>query len=181
MALSTRLRVILGLALLMLAVQLYNAASGYSLVGHGILPRHLWGLQGIVFAPFLHGSMAHLLSNLVPFLVLSWLVATEGVGRYLRVVLLVCLVGGGLVWLVGRSSLHVGASGLIFGLWTYLLARAWYQRSLASLGLALIALVAYSVMLAGFVPVPGVSFESHIAGAFAGILAARWLHAGQGT
>ncbi|BAP46245.1 rhomboid family intramembrane serine protease [Pseudomonas sp. 21LCFQ02] len=180
MAFSTRLRVILGLAALMLAVQIYNAASGYSLVGHGILPRHLSGLQGIALAPLLHGSFAHLLSNLLPFLVLSWLVATEGVKRYAWVVILVCLFGGGLVWVFGRTSLHVGASGLIFGLWTYLLARVWYQRSFASLLVALIALAGYSGLVLGFLPSPGVSFESHIGGALAGIFAARLLHAGQG-
>lgn len=179
MAFSTRLRVILGLALLMVAVQIYNAASGYSLDVHGIFPRKLSGLQGIVFAPLVHGSFAHLLSNLLPFLVLSWLVATEGVKRYAGVVLLVCLFGGGLVWMFGRTSLHVGASGLIFGLWTYLLARVWYQRSFASLLVALIALAGYGGLVLGFLPSPGVSFESHIGGAVAGIFAAKLLHAGQ--
>lgn len=177
MALSTRFRLILGLSLLMAGVQLVNAFSGYSLVQHGILPRTVWGLQGLVFAPLLHGSFAHLLSNLLPFMVLSWLVATEGVKRYAWVVALVCLLGGGLVWLFGRTSLHVGASGLIFGLWAYLLARVWYQRSFASLLVALVTLVAYSGLIMGFVPMPGVSFESHIAGAVAGVIVARLMHA----
>ncbi|WP_456362326.1 rhomboid family intramembrane serine protease [Pseudomonas syringae] len=161
----------------MAGVQVFNAVTGYSLVQHGILPRTLWGLQGIVFAPWLHGSFAHLLSNLLPFIVLSWLVATEGVKRYAWVVLLVCVLGGALVWLFGRTSLHVGASGLIFGLWAYLLARVWYQRSFASLLVALVTLVAYSGLVAGFVPVPGVSVESHIAGALAGVIVARLMHA----
>ncbi|KQQ55002.1 protease [Pseudomonas sp. Leaf127] len=161
----------------MAGVQLVNAVTSYSLVQHGILPRTLWGLQGIVFAPWLHGSFAHLLSNLLPFMVLSWLVATEGVKRYAWVMVLVCLLGGALVWLFGRTSLHVGASGLIFGLWAYLLARVWYQRSVASLLVALVTLFAYSGLIVGFVPVPGVSFESHAAGALAGVIVARLIHA----
>lgn len=176
MRVSLRLKVIIGLSLLLVAVQVVNMLTGYWLVSFGIVPRSLDGLRGIVLAPFIHGSVAHLLGNLVPFMVLSWLVATEGVRRYAWVVGLVSLIGGLLVWLFGRSSLHVGASGLIFGLWAYLLARAWYQRSVASLLLALIALAGYSGLIYGFLPVAGVSFESHIAGAMAGICVAWLMH-----
>jgi membrane associated rhomboid family serine protease len=177
MSFSLRLKVVLGLSLLMAAVQLANAFTGYWLVSFGIVPRSLEGLRGIVLAPLIHGSFAHLLGNLVPFAALSWLVATEGVRRYAWVVALIVLLGGSLVWVFGRASLHVGASGLIFGLWTYLLARAWYQRSLASLLLAIIALAGYSGLIYGFLPAAGVSFESHIAGAVAGICVARLMHA----
>lgn len=171
-----RIRVILVLAALMVVIQIVNSVTGDSLVHHGIIPRSIYGLQGVIFAPFLHGSFRHLLSNLVPFIVLSWLVSTEGLGRYLRVALLVTLLGGALVWVFGRTSVHVGASGLIFGLWTYLLARAWFQRSFASLLVALAALAGYSGLVYGFIPVPGVSVESHIAGAVAGVLVAWLMH-----
>ncbi len=171
-----RIRVILVLAALMVVIQIVNSVTGDSLVRHGIIPRSIYGLQGVIFAPFLHGSFRHLLSNLVPFIVLSWLVSTEGLGRYLRVALLVTLLGGALVWVFGRASVHVGASGLIFGLWTYLLARAWFQRSFASLLVALAALAGYSGLVYGFIPVPGVSVESHIAGAVAGVLVAWLMH-----
>lgn len=176
MSVSLRLKVIIGLSLLLVAVQVVNMLTGYWLVSFGIVPRSFDGLRGIVLAPFIHGSVAHLLGNLVPFMVLSWLVATEGVRRYAWVLGLVSLTGGLLVWLLGRSSLHVGSSGLVFGLWTYLLARAWYQRSLASLLLAMIALAGYSGLIYGFLPVAGVSFESHIAGALAGIGVAWLMH-----
>lgn len=171
-----RIRVILVLAALMVVIQIVNSVTGDSLVRHGIIPRSIYDLQGVIFAPFLHGSFRHLLSNLVPFIVLSWLVSTEGLGRYLRVALLVTLLGGALVWVFGRASVHVGASGLIFGLWTYLLARAWFQRSFASLLVALAALAGYSGLVYGFIPVPGVSVESHIAGAVAGVLVAWLMH-----
>lgn len=176
MKVSLRLKVIVGLSLLLVAVQAVNMLTGYWLVSFGLVPRSIEGLRGVVLAPFIHGSVAHLLGNLLPFMVLSWLVATEGVRRYAWVVGLVSLAGGLLVWLFGRTSLHVGASGLIFGLWTYLLARAWYQRSVASLLLALIALVGYSGLIYGFLPAAGVSFESHIAGALAGVGVAWLMH-----
>lgn len=170
------LRVILGLAAVMVAVQVINTFTGNSLVYHGLFPRTLSGLQGIVFSPFLHGSVRHLLSNLLPFVVLSWLVATEGLQRYIRVVLLIALLGGLMVWVIGRPVLHVGSSGLIFGLWTYVLARAWYQHSLISFGIAIIALFGYSGLVFGFIPVPGVSIESHLCGALAGIFVAWLMH-----
>ena len=171
------LRTILALAALMIAVQVINSLTANSLLGHGLIPRTWSGLQGIIFSPFLHGSVQHLLSNLLPFIVLSWLVATEGMQRYGRVVLLITLFGGLLVWAVGRPTIHVGASGLIFGLWAYLLARAWFQRSLISFAVALITLVGYSGLILGFIPVPGVSVESHISGALAGIFVAWLMHA----
>lgn len=176
MNIGNGLRIILGLAALMIVTQVVNSLTANSLLQHGLIPRTLAGLQGILFSPFLHGSVRHLLSNLVPFIVLSWLVATEGVQRYVRVALLVGLLGGLLVWIVGRPTIHVGASGLIFGLWAYLLARAWYQRSLVSFAIALITLLGYSGLILGFIPVPGVSFESHLAGAVAGIFVAWLMH-----
>lgn len=176
MAIGRSLRVILGLAAVMVAVQVINTLTGNSLLYHGLFPRTLSGLQGIVFSPFLHGSVRHLLSNLLPFVVLSWLVATEGLQRYVRVALLVSLLGGLMVWVIGRPVMHVGASGLIFGLWTYVLARAWYQRSLMSFGIAIVALVGYSGLIFGFIPVPGISVESHLCGALAGIFVAWVMH-----
>jgi len=170
------LRVILGLAAVMVLVQLVNSLTANSLLHFGLIPRTLYGLQGIVFAPFLHGSVRHLLSNLLPFIVLSWLVATEGVQRYVRVAMLVALLGGLMVWVIGRPVIHVGASGVIFGLWAYLLARAWYQRSLVSFAVALITLLGYSGLIFGFIPVPGVSIESHLSGALAGIVVAWLMH-----
>ncbi|KPX15959.1 Rhomboid family protein [Pseudomonas amygdali pv. dendropanacis] len=176
MEFSKRLKVILALAAVMIAVQVLNSITGNGLIHFGIIPRNATGLRGIVFAPFLHGSIQHLLSNLLPFIVLSWLVATEGVRRYAWVAGLVCLLGGLLVWSFGRSNIHVGASGLIFGFWAYLLARAWYQRSIASVLVALLVLAGYSGLVFGFVPVAGISFESHIAGALAGICVAWLMH-----
>lgn len=176
MPIGTRTRCVLLLVAIMIAVQAINTLTGNSLVHHGLVPRTLSGLQGLVFAPFLHGSIRHLVSNLLPFAVLSGLVITEGVRRYFTVAMLIALLGGSLVWLFGRASVHVGASGLIFGLWAYVLARGWYQRSLGSVMVALAVAVFYASLVFGFIPVPGVSFESHMAGAVAGVLVGWLIH-----
>ncbi|MGA9221249.1 MAG: rhomboid family intramembrane serine protease, partial [Pseudomonas graminis] len=92
---------------------------------------------------------------------------------------LITVLGGLMVWVIGRPVIHVGASGLIFGLWAYLLARGWYQRSLASFAIALVTLLGYSGLIFGFIPVPGVSIESHLCGALAGIVTAWLMHSRQ--
>lgn len=163
------------LALVMVALQVANALSGYTLNTFGLAPRSLSGLPGLLLSPWLHGSWAHLIGNLLPFLVLSALVLREGMPRYGLVSAAVIVLGGLLTWCFGRSSLHVGASGWIFGLWAYLLASAWFRRSFGNLAAALFVAVYYGGMVFGFLPARGVSFESHLAGALAGIVVARLL------
>lgn len=174
MKVGRNLKVILSLAALLVAVQLFNALTSNSLLQFGILPRRVEGLLGVLISPFVHASVFHLLGNLLPFIVLSWLVTTQGIGHYFKVAVMVAVVGGLLVWIFGRAAYHVGASGLVFGLWTFLLASAWYQRSFQNLILATAAFLGYSGLVLGFLPSPGTSFESHIAGAIAGITTA-WL------
>ncbi|WP_263263042.1 rhomboid family intramembrane serine protease [Pseudomonas sp. RIT-PI-S] len=176
MQIGKRVQVVLAFIAILVVVQVINTFTGNGLVHHGIVPRTLGGLQGIAFAPFLHGSVRHLLSNLLPLAVLSWLVMSEGIERYLRVAVLICVISGVLVWGLGRASVHVGASGLIFGLWAYVLARAWYQRGVVSVLIAMGVVLTYSGLVFGFIPVPGVSFESHIFGALAGVLVAWLMH-----
>ena len=176
MQIGKRVKVVLGFLAVLIVVQVVNTLTGNSLLQHGLFPRTSSGLQGVLFAPFLHGSGRHLLSNLVPLAVLSWLVMSEGVERYVRVAVLIVVISGLLVWCFGRSSIHVGASSLIFGLWTYLLARGWYERSLPSVVIAMFVGVFYSGLVFGFIPVPGVSFEGHIAGAIAGVLIGWLMH-----
>jgi len=164
-----------GLALLMVAVQVLNSLSGYSLNVFGLIPRTLQGLPGIIASPFLHASFAHLAANLVPFLILGALVIAEDLKRFVAVSLIVILLGGSLVWLFGFRGIHVGASAWVFGLWAYILSRAWLVRSWGSLMTASVTLFLYSGLVLGFIPRAGVSFEGHIAGAFAGFIAAKTL------
>ncbi|OEC32618.1 rhomboid family intramembrane serine protease [Pseudomonas sp. 21C1] len=158
----------------MVVAHLLNMLCGYSLNAFGLQPRSIHGLLGIVLSPFLHGSVGHLVSNAFPFAVLSALILTDGVGRYVAVSTVVVVIGGLLVWSFGRDANHIGASGWVFGLWAYLIAQAFYSRSFKRLFIALLVLSLYGGMIFGLLPRHGVSFESHLFGALAGWFAA-WL------
>ncbi|MEB0044437.1 MULTISPECIES: rhomboid family intramembrane serine protease [unclassified Pseudomonas] len=168
-------KTIAGVAIFMVAVQLVNAATGYSLIAFSLVPRTLHGLPGIITSPFLHASFAHLSANLIAFLILGTLVIIEGLNRFLAVSAIIILLGGALVWLFGFSGAHVGASGWVFGLWAYILSRAWFQRSWGNLIMAGGVAALYGGLIFGFLPRQGISFEGHIAGAFAGFIAAKVL------
>jgi len=140
----------------------------------GIQPRTLSGLLGIPFSPFLHFGLGHLLMNTLPLAVLGGLVLVQGRRLFVEVSLLVLAVSGLAVWLLGRSASHAGASGLIFGYFGFLLASGWYARDLPSLLIALFVLLYYGGMFLGILPLRVyVSWESHLFGFLAGVLAAR--------
>ncbi|WP_332846334.1 rhomboid family intramembrane serine protease [Pseudomonas lactucae] len=168
-------KIIAGLALFMVALQLLNAVTGYSLMAFGLIPRTMRGLPGILTSPFLHASFAHLSANLIAFLILGTLVIIEGVKRFMAVSAIIIVLGGSLVWLFGFAGLHIGASGWVFGLWAYLLSRAWFHRSWSNLITASVVALLYGGLVVGFLPRQGVSFEGHLFGAFAGFIAAKVL------
>ena len=139
---------------------------------HGIRPRELGGLDGVLWAPFLHSGLGHLVANTVPFLVLGGLIALKGGDRFVQVSLGVMLLGGGAVWLLGRSVVHIGASGVVFGFLGYLVGAAIFERRLRSIVLGVTAVVLYGGLVWGLVPTPGVSWESHLFGGAAGVAVA---------
>lgn len=167
---------ILSITVLCVFLQLVNTIPGINLNGLGIYPRNMSGLSGLVFAPFLHGSWAHLLSNLIPFAVLSWLVCQYGVKRFWGVFLFTALAGGLLVWLFGRTNIHIGLSGVVYGLWGFLISYGIIHRSLKAIAISIIVIVLYSGLIWGVLP-KGlyISFESHLFGAIAGIAIGYYL------
>ncbi len=141
---------------------------------HGLIPRELSGLDGIASAPLLHDDLTHVAANLLPLVVLGGLVLLRGIDRFLQVTAIVVVAGGLATWLVARSGNHVGASGLVFGYLGYLLAAAFFERSLRSILVAVLVGLVYGGLLWGILPTnPGVSFEGHLFGLLAGIAAAR--------
>lgn len=163
-----------GIVLTFWLVELINSVAGHSLTRFGLLPRTGQGLTGIIFSPFLHANLYHLLFNTIPFLVLGSLLMLHGRRRFLQVTLFVILAGGSALWLVGRPAYHVGASGLIFGYFGFLVAGGWYSRRFSSLLLAVVTIVLYGGMLWGVMPTAlPVSWEGHLTGIAAGVLAAR--------
>ncbi len=160
----------------MVAAHLLNLLLGGALYGFGLEPRDLDGADGILFSPLLHGDWAHLGSNLAAFIVLAALTLLDGIRRFAKASAIIIIGGGLLLWLFGRGGVHVGASGWIFGLWAMVIAQAWYDRRWRNIIIALGVLIFYGSMALGFLPLQaGVSFESHLFGAIAGVFAARVL------
>jgi membrane associated rhomboid family serine protease len=167
-----------GMAALMWAVEVVDLAAG-DLDANGIRPRDGEGLLGIALSPFLHGDFGHLIGNTIPFLVLGAVIALSGLARVAAVTGIVA-VGGGLgTWLVGPGdTIHIGASGIVFGYATYLLARGVYSRRLLHLGTGVVVLALFgTTLLFGLIPSAGVSWQGHLFGALSGVLAARVLDA----
>lgn len=135
----------------------------------GIRPRDPDALSGILFAPFLHRGVLHLIGNTVPLLVLGWLVIVRRRLDFFLVTAIVAILGGLGVWLFGRpNTIHIGASTLVFGYLGFLLLRAWFERSITAMLIALIAGLLYGSALWGVLPTGGrISWEGHLFG-FAG-------------
>ncbi len=140
---------------------------------YGLAPRSIPGLAGIATMPFLHNGFDHLTSNTVPLTVLLLLLAGSR-NRSWVIVLLIVLLSGGLLWLVGRPVLHIGASALIFGLAAFLLVSGFVERRFVPLAIAVLVGVLYgSTLLWGVLPtVEGVSWDGHLSGIIAGTLTA---------
>lgn len=168
--------VALGFAVLLYLVELLDVILPADLDAGGIEPREIGGLDGVLWAPFLHGGWEHLAANTVPVLLFGFLAMASGVGQWVAVTATIWLLGGLGVWLTGGDgTVHIGASGLAFGWLAYLLVRGIFNRSAAQLGLAAVLLFVYGGMLWGVLPgAADVSWQGHLFGALAGVLAA-WL------
>ena len=165
-------------AALVWAVSLYGLLVDEALVySLAVVPRRLDGLSGVLGAPLVHGSFAHLAANTFPLLILGGMVAIRGVGYYAAATLAIVVLGGAGLWVFGRSAAHVGASGLIFGYFGFLVGRGYYERSLQSAAIAVLVAVVYGGMIAGVLPRDErVSWEAHLFGLLAGGLCARATH-----
>ena len=144
---------------------------------YGIRPRSLRGLSGIFLAPFLHGSFKHLAANTLPLVTLGWLVMLQDLRYFFVVTVVTVLVSGFGVWLFGATrSVHLGASGLIFGYLGFLLLYGYFERSLWTGMISLFVGLFYGGMIWGILPSRrGVSWQGHLFGFVGGILAARLL------
>lgn len=169
--------VIVALAAAMWASEIIDLLPGVNLDRWGIRPRRLSGLLRIPLAPFLHSGFGHLFANTIPFLVLGIAIAIGDVGRFVRVTLIVGLVSGLGVWLLApANSITLGASGLVFGYLTYLVARGVFARNVLWLVGGVVVMIFYGGILWGLLPRPGISWSGHAFGAVGGILAGYLLH-----
>ena len=168
---AKRFQPIVIIVVLLWAVELLNMFMGHRMVSWGIVPRTLSGLIGIPLAPILHGGIWHAISNTIPLILLGSLTLLGGKGRFWETTIYITLLTGLLVWLFARDAFHVGASGLVFGYFGVLLARAAIARSITSIFIGLVTVMFYGGLIWGILPMRShVSFESHLFGLIAGIL-----------
>ena len=168
------LTTVVGFAALLWIVHLVNSATGFFLIRLlGIVPREVEGLDGVVFAPLLHADVGHLFSNTLPLLVLGFLAFLEGARRFAVAVGASWLASGLGVWIFG-GGVTIGASGLVFGLFAYLLVRGFYNRDWKQILLAVLLFLMYGSLLWGVLPRFGsnISWQAHLFGALGGVLAA---------
>ncbi len=156
------------------AVEVFDTfLFGSNLQRGGIQPREAEGLDGILWAPFLHSDWGHVFSNTAPIGVLGGLVALRGRARWIGVTVAGALIGGGLTWLFGGDGNHIGASGVVFAYFGALLGAAWFERRPAALAPALVAIMLYYGLIVGLVPQDGISWEGHLFGVIAGLATAK--------
>lgn len=139
---------------------------------NGIRPRHREGLDGILWAPWLHSDFGHVISNSIPLLVMGYMVALRGMRYWLLITIGTVLGGGALVWLFAGGFNHIGASGVVFGYFGALMGAAIRRRTPAQLAPALVALFLYGTILVGIVPQDDISWEGHLSGLIVGLFLA---------
>jgi membrane associated rhomboid family serine protease len=165
------------LVIVLFALKLVESVLGLSFRHLGILPRTLAGLPGILFSPLLHSGWNHLTANVVPLFVLLTLLFTNPKYKPLRTLAIIWLGAGLGTWLIGRGdAYHVGASGVNFGLAAFLIAAGWRLKSWRPAVVALAVFLLYGGIFYGVLPQTGpVSWEGHLCGAIAGVLAVIYL------
>ncbi len=172
---TNRFQPVLVLVALIWVVEIVNLFLGHRLVSFGIFPRSFTGLIGIPLAPMLHGGFWHAVSNTVPLLILGSLTLAGGKRMFWETTVNVTLLSGALVWIFAREAYHVGASGLVFGYLGVIFARAYIERSITTIAIAIVTAMAYGGLLWGILPLRShVSFESHLFGLIAGFVVV-WL------
>jgi membrane associated rhomboid family serine protease len=145
----------------------------------GVAPRTTAGLVGIFLAPLLHGGLGHLIANTIPFMVLGFLTTARRKMDFWVVVVASTVIGGLGTWLIAPgASVHIGASGVVFGMLGFLMGRGFFERKPAAIALSLLVTFVFGGMLWGVLPViagAGISWQMHLFGFLGGLLTARVL------
>jgi len=159
---------------LMWILEVVDVAADHRLDNYGIHPRDVDGLPEIFAAPFLHAGFGHLVSNTVPFLAMGAAIALGGLMRVALVTLIVAAVSGFGTWLIAASnSVHLGASGVVFGYATYLVTRGIFSRRLSELAIGVGVVAIWGIgLLQGLLPQERISWQAHLFGAIGGVVAA---------
>lgn len=173
------LQVVGALVALMWGAEVVDQVPGVDLDSLGIEPRDPDGLTGVVLAPLLHGGFGHLIGNTIPFVLMGAVIALSGAARLLAVTAIATLVGGLGTWLIApENTLHIGASGVVFGFAAYLIARGLFSRRLVELAVGVVVVLVWGSTLVAGILLPGgnISWQGHLCGAIGGVIAARVLN-----
>ncbi|MEU4358152.1 rhomboid family intramembrane serine protease [Streptomyces virginiae] len=168
-------KLMLGWVALLWVLEAVDHATGHALDQYGIVARDPDSLSGVVSAAFLHFGFDHVASNSVPLLVLGFIAALSGIRRFLAVCGLILLADGLGTWLISPSgTMTLGASGIVFGLFGYLLVRGFVERKALGIAVAVgVAAVWGTTIVSGILPTDsGVSWQGHLCGLVAGIVTA---------
>lgn len=158
---------------LMWLISLLSYLTDANLAFLGVMPRQFLGLIGVFFGPLIHGDLLHLLSNTFPVALLSGFILYLHRKVAVRVMVLVYLLSGLLTWLIGRQAYHIGASGVVYGLAGFLLFNGFLRQNRGAMAVSLAVLFLYSGLFYGLFPnEERVSWEGHVAGLVAGLVAA---------
>jgi membrane associated rhomboid family serine protease len=168
--------IVLGLVSILWIVQFIQFFGLYDFSGFGNWPQHEEGLKGIIFSPFIHGSFEHLISNTLPILVLFTVLLNAYPKVAFGVLIFVHFVSGILVWLFAPDTgIHIGISGIIYGIACFLIASGIFRRDRNSTAIAILVTLVYGGMILGFLPKQGVSWQSHLYGGLSGVAIAFFL------
>ncbi|WUJ69729.1 rhomboid family intramembrane serine protease [Kribbella soli] len=168
------LKLLAALLGLMWLSEVIDTATNGSLDQYGIISREPRGLIGILTAPFLHLGFGHLISNTLPLVTLGAIIAISGATRLFQVTAIVTVLGGFGTWLISPpNTITIGASGLVFGYASYLIVRGLFNRRLGQVVVGIIVIMVWgSALLTSLLPQDGISWQGHLCGGIAGLLAA---------
>ena len=171
---ASGVKLLVALVGLMWLSEIVDTALHGRLDQYGIIARDPQGLVGIITAPFLHLGFGHLISNTLPLVTLGLIIAVSGARRLFAVTAMVVVIGGFGTWLISPpNTITIGASGLVFGYAAYLITRGLFNRRLSQVLVGIVVVVVWgSALLGGLLPQDGISWQGHLFGGIAGILAA---------
>ena len=171
---NQHIRLVFAIFMLFSAIEVINLFTGRMLSQLGTIPRYVPGLKGIFLGPFVHGSLQHYFSNIIPLCIFSYLLLQYGLKRYLHVTIWIMLITGLVVWLFARPATHIGVSGVIYGYFGYLVLAGFLSGKFKLIIISILVAFFYGGLIFGILPSsPFVSWESHLFGFIAGLAAAK--------
>jgi len=164
-----RIKLLVALAILLISVFAANNLFNGALSQFGVIPRSFSHWYHILLAPFIHEDLYHLTNNLIGLMIFSSISLLRPISLFLKSSLFIIVISGMLMWLFARDGVHIGASGWIFGLWSFSIILGWFDRQIMNLSLSCVVLFLYGSMIFGVFPIDSkVSFEAHLFGALSG-------------